>query len=116
LRGPGRNDYVAATNQQKIGEAYSVAFLRSQLLMRCHEDMLRGRMTFPSTAGYKIYGFRHEKSFLKLDDGTAAGAVSGATQSVVANPSRHQTQAIKLDWSVWAESDLTPWPRRMLPI
>ncbi len=37
----------------------SAAFVRSQLLGEdVYEDMLRGRMTFPSTAGRKIYHFR----------------------------------------------------------
>jgi hypothetical protein len=98
--GPGRNDYIPAADQQKIGEAYLAAFVRSQLLGEdVYEDMLRGRMTFPSTAGRKIYGFRHEKNHSKLDAGTGSGTVSGATQAVVPNPSVHQTQAVRLGWN-----------------
>jgi hypothetical protein len=103
--GPSRNDYIPAASQQMIGEAYLAAFVRSQLLGEdVYEDMLRSRMTFPSTAGWKIYGFRHEKSHLKLDAGTGAGTVSGATQTSVSNPSVHQTQAVRLDWNAPAES------------
>lgn len=99
--GPGRNDFIPAADQQKIGEAYLAAFVRSQLLGHdVYEDLLRGRMTFPSTAGRKIYAFRHEKNHLKLDAGTAVGVVvGGATAAVAANPSVHQTQANRLTWS-----------------
>jgi hypothetical protein len=101
-----RNDYINAGDQQKIGEAYLAAFIRSQLLGEdIYEDMLRHRMTFPSTAGFKIYGFRHEKAHKTIDDGTAAGAAGGgATAVVVANPSVHQTSADKLDWSAWSQT------------
>jgi len=96
-----RNDYIPAADQQKLGEAYLAAFVRSQLLGEdVYEDMLRGRLVFPSTAGRKIYAFRHEKNHLKLDAGSAAGTVAGgATAIAVANPSVHQTQADKLNWS-----------------
>lgn len=99
--GPGRIDYIPAADQQKIGEVYLAAFVRSQLLSEVvYEDLLRGQMTFPSTAGRKIYSFRHEKNHLKVDAGTAAGTASGgATAIVVANPSVHQTQADRLGWS-----------------
>jgi hypothetical protein len=98
--GPGRNDYIPAADQQKIGETYLAAFTRSQLLGQdVYEDMLRARMKFPSTGGYKIYNFRHEKNHLKLDAGMGAGTATGATQAVVANPSVHQTQAVRLNWT-----------------
>jgi hypothetical protein len=95
-----RNDFIQPADQQKIGEAYLAAFVRSQLLGQdIYEDMLRGRMTFPSTAGRKIYHFRHEKNHLKLDAGTGAGTASGATETPVTNPSVHRTQAVRLGWS-----------------
>src|SRR5262249_29441197 len=76
------------------------AFVRSQLLGQdVYDDMLRGRLHFPSTAGKKIYHFRHEKNHLKLDAGTGAGTPTGATQTAVVNPSVHQTQAVRLDWT-----------------
>jgi hypothetical protein len=98
---PGRNDYVPAANQQAIGEAYLSAFVRSQLLGEdVYEDMLRGRMIFPSTAGRKIYALRHEKNYLAIDSGTLAGLASGgATAAIVNNPSVHMTQVDHLSWS-----------------
>jgi hypothetical protein len=65
-----------------------------------YEDMLRGRLVFPSTAGYKIYPIRHERLFSKLENGIGSGSVSGGTNAAsVTNPSMHQTQAVRLQWS-----------------
>jgi hypothetical protein len=99
--GAGRNDFIPAANQQAIGEAYMSAFVRSQLLGEdVYEDMLRGRMIFPSTAGRKIYAFRHEKNHLPIDSGTLAGTASGGTTAlIVNNPSVHMTQVDRLTWS-----------------
>lgn len=101
-----RKDYIPAAGQQKIGEAYLTAFVRSQLLgQTVYDDMLRGRMTFASTAGRKIHHFRHERNHFKLDAGTAAGTpAGGATETAVVNPSVHQTQAVRLGWSATGQS------------
>jgi hypothetical protein len=62
--------------------------------------MLRGRMIFPSTAGRKIYAFRHEKNHLPIDSGTLAGTASGGTTAlIVNNPSVHMTQVDRFTWS-----------------
>ena len=98
-----RPDYIAPADQQRLGEAYLAAFTRSQLLGEdVYEDMLRGRLTFPSTAGHKIHHFRHEKSHSKIDAGSAAGVPTlgtGVTEAVVNGPSVHVTQAVRLAWS-----------------
>lgn len=97
----GRDDYIAASDQQRLGEAYLAAFSRIHLLGESvYEDMLRGQLVFPSTAGFKIYPTRHEKLHAKLDDGSLNGtAADGATASSVSGPSAHSTQAIELGWS-----------------
>ncbi len=96
-----RDDYISKENQQKIGEVYLSAFARAHLLGEpVYEDMLRGRLIFPSTSGYKIHHFRHEKSHSKLESGTIKGTPSGgATAVTVTNPSVHQTQAARIGWS-----------------
>lgn len=98
-----RPDYIVPADQQRLGEAYLAAFTRSHLLGQdVYEDMLRGRLTFPSTAGFKIHHFRHEKDHLKLDAGSAAGVPSPAgvvTEAVVNGPSVHLTNAVRLGWN-----------------
>jgi len=98
---PPRADMIPATDQQRLGDAYLAAFARVNLKGETvYEDMLRGRLTFPSTAGRKIHHFRHEPLHSKLDGGSGAlGAPSGgATKTAVVNPSVHQTQALQLSW------------------
>lgn len=97
---PARPDFIPPADQQTLGEAYLSAFARVYLKNETvYEDMLRGNLTFPSTAGRKIYHFRHETQHAKLDAGTAAGVASGGlTSASVANPSVHQTQAVRLGW------------------
>jgi hypothetical protein len=101
-----RDDYILKADQQKIGEAYLAAFVRSQLLGQdVYEDMLRGRMRFPSFAGRKIYTIRHDKSHHTFDDGTAAGVPGGgATEAAVVNPSPHQTAVDRLSWNSGAQT------------
>lgn len=96
-----RDDYIVAADQQALGESYLAAFTRVHLLGETvYQDMLRGRLVFPSTAGYKIYPTHHEKSHHKIEAGTAAGTpAGGATEAVVSGPSVHTTQAVKLGWS-----------------
>jgi len=96
-----RDDYISKANQQKVGESYLAAFARIHLLGETvYEDMLRGRLNFPSTAGRKIFNFRHEKMHSKLESGTNSGVVSGAaTAGSVTNPSVHRTQAVLINWS-----------------
>ncbi len=98
-----RPDYIAPADQQRLGESYLAAFTRSQLLGEdVYEDMLRGRLAFPSTAGQIIHHFRHEENHSKIDAGSAAGvptAGTGVTETVVSGPSVHVTQAVRLSWS-----------------
>lgn len=96
-----RVDFIPAADQQRLGEAYLAAFGRVHLLNEdVYEDMFRGRLTFPSTAGRKIYPFRHEKNHAKLDAGTGAGTPTmGVTESSIPGPSVHTTQAVRLNWS-----------------
>ncbi|MFV2044690.1 MAG: hypothetical protein ACC700_15825 [Anaerolineales bacterium] len=96
-----RDNFIAATDQQELGAAYLAAFTRVHLLgQTVYQDMLRGQLVFPSTAGYKIYPTHHEKQHSKVESGTAAGTPSGgATEAVISGPSVHSTQAVTLGWS-----------------
>lgn len=98
---PSRDDYIQKQDQQRIGEAYLSAFTRIHLNGESvYEDMLRGRLTFPSTAGFKIYHFHHEKNHSKFESGSGAGAVAtDATKTSVSGPSVHVTQALKVQWT-----------------
>ena len=59
-----------------------------------YQDLFRGRLTFfPSTAGFKIYHFRHEKNHSRL------GAGTGSSTATVNGPSIHWTQAQRVTWS-----------------
>ena len=95
---------VPAAEQQRIGEAYIAAFVRSNLLdEEEYEDLLRNNTSFPSVAGYKIYTFRHEKHHLALDAGTASGiTTSDVTAESIGRtlPSVHKTPLIKLKWDI----------------
>jgi hypothetical protein len=105
-----RQDYIAAADQQELGEAYLAAFHRTQLLGEAvYDDMLRGGLTFPSTAGFKIYPVRHEGAHTRLISGGApAGLVAGggATLAAAANPSPHQTSVTRIGWPASA-ADVT---------
>lgn len=96
-----RDDFIPAADQQRLGEAYLAAFARIHLKNETvYEDMLRGKLVFPSFAGRKIYPIRHEKQHSKLESGSAAGAVAsaGATVNIANSPSVHQTQAVRVGW------------------
>lgn len=98
----GRDDYIPASDQQRLGEAYLTAYVRAQLNNETvYDDMSRGRLTFPSFAGRKIYPIRHEKNDSKFENGSAAGAIAAGAVTVVsvASPSVHQTQAIRATWT-----------------
>jgi hypothetical protein len=98
----GRDDYIPAADQQKLGEAFVAAFARTHLNNEVvYDDLLRGKLTFPSFAGRKVYPIRHEKLQSKVENGSGAGAVAalGATVTSVASPSVHQTQAIRVAWT-----------------
>lgn len=99
---PGRPDFIPASDQQRLGETYLLAFARIHLKNEVvYEDMLRGKLTFPSTAGYKIYPMRHEKSHSKLENGSGSIATaSGGATVVSVGPtfSVHNTQAIRVGW------------------
>lgn len=97
-----RADYIPKANQQKIGEAYLAAFARIHLLNEIvYEDMLRGQLVFPSTAGYKIYHMRHEKNHEKVENGASSSATpsAGVTVTPVIGPSVHTTAALQVRWT-----------------
>ncbi len=96
-----RDDYIPAADQQRLGEAYLAAFARVHLKGETvYEDMLRGRLTFPSTAGFKQFPIRHETSHSRFESGGAGGAPGGgAIETSVAGPSVHTTQAVRVAWS-----------------
>ena len=97
----GRDDYIPAADQQRLGEMYLIAFARVHLNSEAvYEDLFRGKLKFPSTAGRKIYPFRHEKAHSKIENGTGSGTASGgATVTSVSSPSVHSTQAIRIGWA-----------------
>jgi hypothetical protein len=96
-----RDDFIPAADQQRLGEAYLIAFalvhLKNEVV---YEDLFRGKLKFPSFAGRKIYPMRHEKSHSKHENGTGVNAApsGGATVVSVNSPSVHQTQAIRVGW------------------
>lgn len=100
-----RDDYILKADQQRIGEAYLAAFTRIHLNNEhVYEDMLRGQLIFPSTAGFKIYHFRHEKSHSKVEDGDGAhvtipaAPATAVTTSSILGPSVHDSQALQVNW------------------
>jgi hypothetical protein len=104
-----RPQFIAAADQQRLGEAWLSAFHRIYLTGETvYEDMMRGRLVFPSTAGFPIYPLHHEKNHARLVSGSTAGLVPSANASVtsVNNPAPHQTQAVRMDWSAYG-SDIT---------
>lgn len=98
---PQRPDYIPAADQQKLGEAYLAAFTRIHLKNELvYEDMLRGRLTFPSTAGRKIYPIRHEKSHARKESGQGTDAQPvGLAATTVNGPSVHVTLALDVAWN-----------------
>jgi hypothetical protein len=97
---PTRDDYIVAADQQKIGESYLAAFTRLHLNSETvYADMLRGRLIFPSTAGFKIYNMRHEKQHSKVESGTGLATSSSVVSTSVAGPSVHVTQALQVGWN-----------------
>jgi hypothetical protein len=99
---PGRDDYIPAADQQRLGETYLIAWARIHLNSEVvYEDLFRGKLSFPSIAGRKIYPFRHEKSHSKIESGGGGSAVAsgGATVASVSSPSVHQTQALRVVWT-----------------
>jgi hypothetical protein len=98
---PARQDYIPATDQQRLGEAWLGAFTRVHLTGETvYEDMLRGKLDFPSFAGRKIYPERHEKTFQVLENGGNSGVGGGtATVTAIASPPIHQTAALRVGWT-----------------
>lgn len=96
-----RDDYIDKVDQQRLGEAYLAAFVRTYLGNEVvYEDMFRGRLIFPSTAGFKNFHFRHENNHSKLENGSGNGVVGGgATATTISGPSVHTTQAQRVSWS-----------------
>jgi hypothetical protein len=104
-----RIDFIPAADQQRIGEAYLAAFARAHLLNEdVYEEMFREDLRFPSTAGYKIYTFHHEKEHKKLDNGGARGygkpeddviALSHYFQRLT-GMAHYATQTMQLIWRV----------------
>lgn len=99
---PPRPDQLAAGAQQRIGEAVLAAFHRVHLLDETvYQEVLRGRLVFPSTAGYKVYAIHHETSHAKLLSGGVPAGLTGAAGATVAsatNPSPHQTVTTRIGW------------------
>lgn len=96
-----RADYIPQADQRKLGDAYLAAFTRIHLNGETvYEDMLRGRLTFPSTAGRKIYNIRHEQSHRRLENGSSSSVASGVTAtSVTGFTPPHATTAVRMTWS-----------------
>ncbi len=99
-----RDDFIPKADQQRLGEAYLAAFTLSHLKNETvYEDMLRGKMIFPSTAGLKVFHSRHEKQHSRKESGSGAGATaSGATKVPVNGPSVHSSQALQVGWAAAA--------------
>jgi hypothetical protein len=98
----GRQDYIAAATQQKIGEAWLAAFARLHLKNETvYADMMRGRLVFPSFAGFKIYPTHHENQHSRLVSGNAADFVGAGAIALasVNNPAPHQTQVVRVGWT-----------------
>ncbi len=105
-----RDDYILKGDQQRIGEAYLAAFTRIHLNNeQVYEDMLRGQLIFPSTAGFKIYHFRHEKDHSKIEGGsgtnvtTPVAPATAATYSSITGPSVHDSQVLQVNWSQYTD-------------
>ncbi|RKH45508.1 hypothetical protein [Corallococcus llansteffanensis] len=97
-----RNDYITAPNQQRIGESYLSAFTRIYLKNETvYADMMRGQLTFPSTAGFKIYATHHENSHTRLNSGSTAGFTSAGplTLANASNPAPHSTSVLRATWT-----------------
>ena len=95
-----RPDEIPAADQQRLGEAWLAAFVRSNLKSETvYEDMLRGNLTFPSFAGRKVYAFRHESQHQRIESGTGAGAPNAGATELTLTPSVHDTAAVRVGWS-----------------
>jgi len=96
-----RDDYIAANDQQRLGESLLAGFTRIHLTGdTIYENLMRGDMPFPSLSGYKIYYFHHEANNQVLESGAGSGAAAGAiTLSSVAGPSVHSTTALDIEWN-----------------
>lgn len=97
----GRPEYIQPATQQKLGEAYLAAFTRLHLNNESvYQDMMRGNLVFPSTAGINNYHFHHEKQHLSLENGNDNTSASvSVVKSSVAGPSVHTSQALKVGWN-----------------
>jgi hypothetical protein len=115
---PTRDDYIAAADQQRLGEAYLSAFHRAHLLgTGVYKDVLRGRLTFPSTAGFKAYAIHHETSHGRVDSGSGTGSASGATAAAVTGFSPpHATQALRVTWNSGAGELLYTLPAALADV
>ncbi len=98
---PSRPDYIPDWQQQKMGEAYLAAFNLIHLKgASVYQDMLRGNLTFPSTAGLKNYAIHHEKIHQKVEDGSDnVSSAFGISKTSISGPSIHTTQALRAGWS-----------------
>ncbi|HUR82112.1 MAG TPA: hypothetical protein VM733_15205 [Thermoanaerobaculia bacterium] len=95
-----RPDQLPAADQQKLGEAWVAAFVRSNLRSETvYDDMLRGNLTFPSFAGRKVYAFRHESQNSRFETGTGAGTPNATATESTLTPYPHDTSAVRVGWS-----------------
>ena len=104
-----RPQYIQPADQQRIGEAWLAAFHRIYLNNETvYQDMMRGRLDFPSTAGFQIYPLHHEKNHARMVSGSTNGLVPSVNASVasVNNPAPHQTQAVRMNWTAYG-ADIT---------
>lgn len=93
-------DAIPAADQQRLGEAWLAAFVRSNLLSETvYNDMLRGNLTFPSFAGRKVYAFHHESQHSRIESGTGAGSPNATATEMTATPYPHDTSAVRVGWS-----------------
>lgn len=97
---PSRPQFIPAAQQQRVGEAYLAAFNLIHLKGESvYQDMLRGNLSFPSTAGVNNYHFHHEKIHQKVEDGSDNTTSSTAVSKWSVNgPSVHSTQALQVGW------------------
>ena len=66
-----------------------------------YADMMRGQLTFPSTAGFKIYPTHHENTHTRLNSGSAVGFTPSGpiTLATAANPAPHSTSVMRATWT-----------------
>jgi hypothetical protein len=101
-----REDYIQEDQQRALGNAYLAAFARFHLLGEsAYEDLFRGRLIFPSTAGRQIHHTHRDTVRSTLQDNNVRisspmppNIVQPPTIERVVGPSVHETAAVHLNW------------------